>query len=172
MRRAEASWREEQLEPSGGTHVRGCAVIKAPAGAGGLEGLSDKGNWGEPAPAAVNTQKIPFILSAASQAWGEPGDSEGLCPPGLKASALCIPWEVQDAAPLCWAFSSPHPLLTHRSWHPRCAKPRCQCGCAGACRAPCPPPCRGDASQEPKIASTPGALAAGSAGVFRDAATR
>lgn len=156
-----------------GNTRQGLGCDKAPAGAGELEGLSDKGNRGQPAPAALNTPKPPFILSTASQAWGELGDSEGLCPPGLTAGRWrsLHPWEVQDAAPLCRAFSSPHPLLSHGSWHRGCAKPHRRCSCAGACRAPCPPPCRGGASQEPKIASTPGALAAGSAGVFRGAST-
>lgn len=169
MRRAEASWREEQLELSGGTHGRGCAVIKPQQEPGGLRASVTKGIGGRLLLQPSTLQKHLFILSTASRAWG---DSEGLCLPGLTASSLCMPWEVQDAAPLCWASSSPHPLLTHRRCHGGCAKPLCRHSCAGACRAPCPPPRRGDASQESKIASTPGAPAAGSAGIFRGAATR
>lgn len=46
MRGAEASWREEQLEPSGGTHGRGWAVIKPQQELGSLRASATKGTGG------------------------------------------------------------------------------------------------------------------------------
>lgn len=76
-----------------GNTRQGLCCDKAPAGARGLESLSDKGNWGEPAPAALSTPKPPFILSAASLACGEPGTARVCAPP-----AFNIPWEVSLCA--------------------------------------------------------------------------
>lgn len=67
-----------------GNTRQGLCCDKAPAGARGLEGLSDKGNWGQPAPAALNTPKPPFILSAASRPGGSQGTARGCVPQALQ----------------------------------------------------------------------------------------
>lgn len=68
----------------------------------------------------------------------------------LLQPAFCIPQEVQDAAPPGRASSSPRPLLSRGSSPAGRAKNRRRRSCTGARRAPCPPPRRGDASQEAK----------------------
>lgn len=105
-----------------GNTRQGLCCDKAPAGAGGFEGLSDKGNWGEPAPAALATPKTPFYPERRLPGLGRAGEQRGFVSP-RPSSPLGVPWEVQDAAPPCRAFSSPHPSLAAGSWHRICANP-------------------------------------------------
>lgn len=88
MRRAEASWREEQLEPSRGTHGRGCALIKAPAGAGGARGPQRQRELGGACSCSPQHSKNTFYPERRLPGLGGAGDSEVLCPPGLTASSL------------------------------------------------------------------------------------
>lgn len=53
-----------------GNTRQGLCCDKAPAGARGLEGLSDKRNRGEAAPAALNTPKTPFYPEHCLQGLG------------------------------------------------------------------------------------------------------
>lgn len=105
-----------------GNTRQGLCCDKAPAGAGGFEGLSDKGNWGEPAPAALATPKTSFYPERRLPGLGRAGEQRGFVSP-RPSSPLGVPWEVQDAAPPCRAFSSPHPSLAAGSWHRICANP-------------------------------------------------
>jgi len=130
--------------------VPAAAAMKAQREPGGSAASPTKAAGGTPLATAPSTPNPLFLPSTASQAWGDEG-VVGLHPPptpalqpgagvrcippcrGSSRGRLCLPGEVQDAAPPRRASSPPRPLLRcgqcQEPWPPACPRAAVALGC-------------------------------------------